>query len=171
MRLYGRKRKLLTVFSEFLLFRVFKSHLEFIFYSISLEKWVELVKGSTLSRKKKFSGRFQDITMVCRQLFRIISIRRMSRKGHTMFLWRSTVGNVCYGRFFGISSLIRVVQRSISTRSSRKRQLSEWSVGLWVARKNFLWGSRTYPRYVDTSLGPYLFTESNRKIIRHVVRV
>ena len=146
MRLYGRKRKLWTIFGDFLLFRVVQSGWELNFYSISLKKWVGWVKGSTLSRKKKFSRRFQDITKVCRHLFRIISIRRKNREGHTTFWWDSTVGNVSYWRFlvnFCCSEWFKVVEKSIFIEFPWKNELSESRVRLWVTRKNFLGSFRT----------------------------
>ena len=70
---------------DFCVFFTVQSGSELNIYSTSFKNGSLPLKGSTLSREKKFSRRFQDITKVCRHLFRIISIRRNKRQGHTTF--------------------------------------------------------------------------------------
>ena len=67
-------------------------------------------------------------------------------------------------------SRFHVVWERISNFYCSKRNFMELRVEVWVVWGNLLWGSSSWSRYVNISLGPYLSEDTNGMIVRPVVQ-
>ena len=105
---------------------------------IWMKIWLKWTKSLSWNALKKFSRPLQNMTNVCKHLFRIISIRRNKRDDHTTLGSTFSIGNVSYWVFstgFNGSKWIWKSFLLILVDFCTKSEKNEKSVWLWAIKK------------------------------------